>query len=72
MKIGERPNPPKGWREGHDSSLACPHRDCSVCPACALANPEAQDCAGAHFWIPLSLRDLVSEDPSMPFQKALL
>ena len=26
---------PKGFRGGFDEELACPHRDCSVCPECA-------------------------------------
>lgn len=54
--IGERPNPPRGWHEQKSGELVCPHRDLSVCPACAAANPEALDCYGVHFWIPLSDR----------------
>jgi hypothetical protein len=43
---------PKGWREGHGGDLACQHRDCSVCPACAKERPEAMPVYGQHFWIP--------------------
>jgi hypothetical protein len=53
-KLGERKNPPAGWREGFDSSLACPHRDQSVCSSCAAENPEAHECYGVHFWIQVS------------------
>ena len=42
---------PALWREGHDGSAACAHRDCSVCPACAAAYPQALEVYGAHFWI---------------------
>ena len=42
---------PEGWREGHGGDLACPHRDCSVCPACA-ARPEVLAVYGQHFWVP--------------------
>lgn len=48
----ERPNPPKGWTEGHDGTLACPHRDLSVCDPCASENVEACEVVGAHFWVP--------------------
>ncbi len=43
---------PKGWREGHGGDLACPHRDCSVCPACAAAHVECVEVYGQHFWVP--------------------
>lgn len=43
---------PKGWREGHGGDLACPHRDCSVCPSCAATTPEAVEVYGVHLWIP--------------------
>jgi hypothetical protein len=49
MKMNVKP--PKGWREGHDGSLACPHRDCSVCPKCDAAHVECVDVVGAHFWL---------------------
>jgi hypothetical protein len=42
---------PKGWREGHASDLACPHRDVSVCPLCAK-RPEVMLVAGMHMWVP--------------------
>ncbi len=42
---------PKGWREGHGGDLACPHRDCSVCPACATATWQVMEIYGQHFWI---------------------
>lgn len=44
-------NPPKGFREGHDSSLACPHRDISCCPQCALQHEEIVNVYGRHYWI---------------------
>lgn len=60
--IGERMNPPHGWHEQANGELVCPHRDLSVCPSCVAANPEAHDCAGARFWIPISMRaELVNE-----------
>jgi hypothetical protein len=43
---------PRGFRRGHDDSLACPHRDVSCCDACALKHPEIVDVVGAHFWVP--------------------
>ena len=42
---------PRGFRAGHDGSLACPHRDVSCCEGCASAYPEIVDVMGAHFWI---------------------
>jgi hypothetical protein len=42
---------PKGWREGFDQSLACPHRDVSVCEECA-SRPEVVEVIGAHYWDP--------------------
>lgn len=42
---------PSDWREGHDGSLACPHRDVSVCPSCASTHAEAVEVAGVHFWV---------------------
>ncbi len=42
---------PKGWREGHEGDLACPHRDCSVCPPCAASRPEVVEVYGLHFWV---------------------
>lgn len=42
---------PKGFRRGHDGSLACPHRDCSTCEDCAGTYSEIVDVVGAHFWI---------------------
>ena len=47
-----RSNPPRGWHEQADGSLACPHRDLSVCDACAASTPEAHETYGRHFWIP--------------------
>src|SRR6266511_260708 len=37
---------PSGFREGHQGDLACPHRDCSVCPKCAAAYPEIVEVRG--------------------------
>lgn len=52
--------PPPGWHEQADGSLVCPHRDLSVCPACAQ-RPEAVEVVGAHFWLPGELRELAAE-----------
>lgn len=43
---------PRGFRRGHDDSLACPHRDISCCDACAKAHEEIVDVYGNHYWIP--------------------
>ncbi len=43
---------PRGFRKGHDDSLACPHRDCSCCAECAKAHPEIVDIYKLHFWVP--------------------
>lgn len=42
---------PKGFREGHDGTLACPHRDCSTCPECVARHPQIVDGLGVHYWI---------------------
>lgn len=43
---------PKGWRENRmDYTVACPHRDCSVCDACAAAHDECEEVLGSHMWI---------------------
>ena len=42
---------PKGYRRGHDDSIACPHRDVSCCEACALRHVEIVEAAGNHYWI---------------------
>lgn len=42
---------PKGFRRGHDDSLACPHRDVSCCEACAKTHEEIVDAAGQHYWV---------------------
>lgn len=42
---------PRGFRTGHDDSLACPHRDLSVCPACVAKYTEIVDVYGRHFWV---------------------
>ena len=62
LTIGERPNPPQGWREGHNLALACPHRNQSVCQDCSRENTEAWDCAGEFWWVPLSQRPDTSND----------
>jgi len=54
-QVTERIRParlPRGFRRGHDDSLACPHRDVSCCDACAAKHVEIVDVVGAHFWIP--------------------
>src|SRR5690349_21489268 len=44
---------PRGLRRGHDDSMACPHRDLSVCSACAKKHaPALVDVCGHHYWIP--------------------
>ena len=42
---------PVTWRTNADGSLACPHRDLSVCPTCA-EHPEVAEVVGAHYWDP--------------------
>lgn len=42
---------PQGYRRGHDDSIACPHRDLSVCPGCAILHPELVEVYGNHYWI---------------------
>ena len=42
---------PRGFSAGHDGSIACPHRDCSCCDACAKAHPEIVEVYAVHFWI---------------------
>lgn len=42
---------PRGFRLGHDDSLACPHRDCSTCDLCEKAHPEIVEVYGVHFWV---------------------
>ncbi len=47
---------PRTLRRGHDDSVACVHRDLSVCPHCADAfKPELVDVYGQHFWMPDSV-----------------
>jgi hypothetical protein len=48
----DRRNPPRDWHEAKDGTLACPHRDLSVCPTCDAENVEALNVVGAHFWVP--------------------
>lgn len=42
---------PAEWNTNADGSLACPHRDLSVCPSCAT-HPEVADVVGAHYHDP--------------------
>lgn len=42
---------PDGWHEAKDGALVCPHRDLSVCEACARAHAEVVDVGGVHFWV---------------------
>ena len=46
---------PKGFRDGHTGTLACPHRDVSCCAECAAAHEEIVNVAGAHFWVPTAI-----------------
>jgi hypothetical protein len=44
---------PAGWKENRmDGTIACRHRDMSVCRDCDEANPAAYNVSGAHYWIP--------------------
>lgn len=43
---------PRGFRRGHDDSLACPHRDCTCCNACAGKHIEIVEVGSTHFWVP--------------------
>jgi hypothetical protein len=54
---------PRGFREGHDGSLACPHRDVSVCPTCAAKHAEIVDVYGRHFWVadPVERKQLIDD-----------
>jgi len=43
---------PRGFRQGFDGDIACPHRDLSVCPTCALEHqPEIVESFGRHYWV---------------------
>jgi hypothetical protein len=42
----------RGFRRGHDDSLACKHRDVSCCPECAKAHEEIVNVCGQHYWVP--------------------
>lgn len=47
---------PRDLRRGHDDSIACAHRDLTVCSACATKYaPVLVDVYGQHFWIPSSV-----------------
>jgi hypothetical protein len=44
---------PRDLRYGHDDSIACSHRDCSVCPDCAKKYlPELVESYSRWYWIP--------------------
>ena len=43
---------PRGFRRGHDDTIACPHRDMSCCTECANKHAELVDVYGVHYWIP--------------------
>lgn len=43
---------PKGYRRGHDGSIACKHRDMFCCKECAAKHVEMVDVMGQHYWIP--------------------
>jgi hypothetical protein len=51
---------PLFWRTNADGSLACPHRDLSVCPLCA-AHPDVYDIAGAHYHLTTAEAAIVLE-----------
>lgn len=62
---------PAGFREGVDSSLACPHRDLSVCDFCAGRYAEIVEVFGAHFWVShpeerYALRNMYPKDSDPP------
>jgi hypothetical protein len=40
------------YRTNADGSAVCPHRDLSVCPACAHADHDLIAVAGSHFHFP--------------------
>ena len=63
---------PRGFRRGHDDSIACRHRDLSVCPSCAAAHVELVDVAGAHFWVPdvVERAELLAEVAKLDAQRA--
>lgn len=42
---------PRGFRRGHDDTIACPHRDLSCCPACVAAQPMLFEVYGVHYWM---------------------
>jgi hypothetical protein len=39
------------FRTNADGTAVCPHRDLSVCPACA-SDPAVVEVVGAHYYIP--------------------
>lgn len=41
---------PKGFREGFDFQLACPHRNMSVCDECVAKYENIVDNCGTHLW----------------------
>lgn len=42
---------PKGMREGHDETLACIHRDVSVCDECVKKYANLVEVGGQHYWV---------------------
>ncbi len=63
--------PPTGWKPGAMGSIVCPHRDLSVCSACASAYPEVVNVYEEFYWIAdeteraelqLSITDLAAEE----------
>lgn len=42
---------PRGWHRQKDETIVCPHRDLSVCQACAAANREAVEIDSRHYWM---------------------
>jgi len=41
---------PKGFREGFDGELACPHRNISTCAECAVKYANIYEVYEQHFW----------------------
>jgi hypothetical protein len=50
--VSARPSLPPSYREGASGEAICPHRDLSVCPACAAADPRLVDVVGAYYFVP--------------------
>ena len=42
---------PRGFREGLQEELACPHRDLSCCDECAAKYANIVESYGTHYWM---------------------